>query len=105
MQISQREFCDNPNLYMDINDFAELFQKIKFDINDEELNYFFKIGNKNNEEGYILIKLFFQNIANIDWRENTIVENALTTEYVDFKKINNEFKVLYDDVIQAKFYN
>jgi hypothetical protein len=66
------------------------------------LNYLFQNKNANYEEAYISGKVFFINYPDIEWRENTIIENNLTTEYVDYKKINNEFKVLYDDVLQAK---
>ena len=57
-----------------------MFKKINFEINDEELNFFFRHKNINCEEGYILTKIFFETNSNIEWRENTIVENEVTTE-------------------------
>ncbi len=46
-KICKLEFCENPTIYLDINDFADLFKKIKFEISKPEVYCLFQQNNPN----------------------------------------------------------
>jgi hypothetical protein len=96
-KISKTEFCDNPEIFLDINDFKELFRKIHFVISNTEVTALFHHNNSSVEEGFILCKTFFDT-HRLDWKELSL--DKIDTEY-DMKKINDEFKALQDEVFQV----
>ena len=98
-KITKSEFCDNTEIFLDINDFKELFRKIHFAINNSEVTALFNYRNPSAEEGFILGKTFF-NSHKLAWKEISL--DKIDNEY-DIKKINDEFKVLQDEVFQVKF--
>ena len=96
-KISKMEFCDNPEIFLDINDFKELFRKIHCVISNAEVNALFNYNNPSVEEGFILCKTFFDT-HKLDWKEMSL--DKIDQEY-DMKKINEEFKALQDEVFQV----
>lgn len=97
-KISKRDFCDNPNLYLDINDFKDLFNKINFEITKSEYNFLFQHKNPNIDEGYILIQSFYDNFP-INWLDNNIENKEDVKEISSLSKINTEFKSLQDEIM------
>jgi len=94
---SKAEFCDNPEIFLDINDFKELFRKIHFVVSNAEVNALFHYNNPSVDEGFILCKTFFDT-HKLEWKELSL--DKIDTEY-DMKKINEEFKALQDEVFQV----
>lgn len=97
-KISRHEFCENPSIYFDINDFADLFKKIKFEISKPEVYCLFHQNNPNFSEGYILMQSFFDNYE-ISWFEIYTENKEEVQEPENLLKINNEFKALQDEVM------
>ena len=99
-KISKSDFCENPQIYLDINDFYELFKKIKFELSKAETHFLFQYKNANLDEGYILIQIFVENFSNC-WFDNTNENKEDVKEITSLLKINNEFKSLQDEVMKV----
>jgi len=97
-KICKLEFCENPTIYLDINDFADLFKKIKFEISKPEVYCLFQQNNPNYSEGYILIQTFLDSY-DISWFEIYTENKEEVKEPENLYKINNEFKALQDEVM------
>ena len=101
-KVLRTEFCDNPEIFLDLNDFKELFRKIHFVISNNELNALFAYNNPSVNEGFILCKTFFET-HKFNWKEVSV--DKIDNEY-DVKKINLEFKALQDEVFEVdNFFN
>jgi hypothetical protein len=98
-KISKNDFCDNPSIYLDVNDFNDLFKKVKFDITKHESKTLFFHKNPNSDEGYILVKSFFDSFP-INWHEKEVVKEEIIKDLPNLVKINNEFKSIHDEVMQ-----
>jgi len=96
-KVLRTEFCDNPDIFLDLNDFKELFRKIHFVISNKELNALFAYNNPSVNEGFILCKTFFDT-HKLNWKEVSV--DKIDNEY-DVKKINLEFKALQDEVFEV----
>jgi hypothetical protein len=95
--ISKSQFCDNTNLFFNFEDFLDLFKKIRFDFNRKDIKILFNHLNPNKEEGYILIKHFYNNL-NLEFKELTF-EN--TTEGCDLDRLNQQFKNLHSEILDV----
>jgi len=82
-----------------MNDFYDLFKKISFDITKPEIKTLFYHKNPNSEEGYILIKSFFENFV-VNWHEKEVPSKEEVKELPNMVKINDEFKAIHDEVMQ-----
>ena len=60
-QISKKEFSDNQNVFLPLDEFFELFKTIHLDLSDEEINYLFSNKNPNKNDGYIYFNTFLDN--------------------------------------------
>ena len=60
-QISKKEFSDNQNVFLPLDEFFELFRSIHLDLSDEEINYLFSNKNPNKNDGYIYFNTFLDN--------------------------------------------
>ena len=60
-QISKKEFSDNQNVFLPLDEFFELFKSIHLDLSDEEINYLFSNKNPNKNDGYIYFNTFLDN--------------------------------------------
>ena len=97
------DFCDNLNLFLNFDQFKDLFKNINFIINETEAKYLFEIKNPIFKEGYIQISSF-ENNHNIKFKKYE--EELINTSY-DIKKMNNQFKQLNNevsDLINADLY-
>jgi hypothetical protein len=95
--ISFNEFCDNPDIFIDMTTFKELFKKIRYDMSTSEFNALFWFENRLAKEGYILMKNFHKTFSSsIKWKKvNLDNPNA---EY-DVRRLNKEFKDLHKEVL------
>ena len=60
-QISKKEFSDNQNVFLPLDEFFELFKNIHVDLSDDEINYLFSNKNPNKDDGYIYFNTFLDN--------------------------------------------
>ena len=60
-QITKKEFSDNQNVFLPLDEFFELFKNIHLDLKDEEINYLFNNKNPNKNDGYIYFNTFLDN--------------------------------------------
>jgi hypothetical protein len=95
-EIKETDFCDNLQLFIDINDFKDLFRKIRFDISPLELKMLFYNRNPNSSEGVIQIKMFLDNYS-FQWK--TVYLENINTNY-DIKKLNSDFKNLHNEIME-----
>jgi hypothetical protein len=93
-KIKISSFIENPDIFLDFDEFMELFKNIKFDVKANELQLVFSFNNKNND--YLLGKTFLNNI-DIKWHEEAKPIVELTN--FNITDINQEFKNLKDEVL------
>ena len=60
-QITKKEFSDNQNVFLPMDEFFELFKNIHLDLNDNEIKYLFSNKNPNKDDGYIYFNTFLDN--------------------------------------------
>ena len=60
-QISKKEFADNQNVFLPLDEFFDLFKNIHVDLSDDEINYLFSNKNPNKDDGYIYFNTFLDN--------------------------------------------
>ena len=60
-QITKKEFSDNQNVFLPLDEFFELFKNIHLDLSNEEINYLFNNKNPNKNDGYIYFNTFIDN--------------------------------------------
>ena len=60
-QITKKEFSDNQNVFLPLDEFFELFKNIHLDLSDDEINYLFTNKNPNKNDGYIYFNTFLDN--------------------------------------------
>jgi hypothetical protein len=94
-KIKISNFIDNPDIFLDFDEFRELFRNIKYDIKDNELQILFNFNNKNSD--YLLGKTFFNNF-DIKWYEE--IEQQVELTNFNITDINQEFKNLKDEVLE-----
>lgn len=99
-KISQNVFMDNPQIFCNLEDFSDLFKKIKFEISQGEISLLFNNNNPSINEGFILGQKFLDNYSNVIWQQTQPVSNnsPRNTYNFDIKKINEEFASLKNDV-------
>lgn len=113
-KLKKTDLLDNSAIYLDLDDFKELFKRIRFEINQNELNGLFKYKNNSYDEGYLFGKNFLENIniANFTQEDNIyenvnygnieikdeIDERKNRIKKVDFNEINNQLKIIQNEV-------
>ena len=60
-QITKKEFTDNQNVFLPLDEFFELFKNIHLNLSNEEINYLFTNKNPNKDDGYIYFNTFLDN--------------------------------------------
>ena len=80
-QITQKEFSDNQNVFLPLDEFFELFKNIKLDLSNEEINYLFNNKNPNKDDGYIYFNTFLENY-NFEFYpgESTLINKSNTEQ-------------------------
>ena len=80
-QITKKEFSDNQNVFVPLDEFFDLFKNIHLDLTKEEINYLFSNKNPNKDDGYIYFTTF---IENYDFKfypgESTLINKSGTHE-------------------------
>ncbi len=61
-KLKKSDLLDNSCIYLDMDDFKELFKRIRFETNQNELNCLFKFRNNSFDEGYLYGKAFLENL-------------------------------------------
>ena len=103
-KLKKTDILDDSRIYLDIDDFKELFKRIRFDITSSELNSVFKYKNNSYEEGYIFGKIFTENciLENLPYDETFETKKTnkkINTENkLDFKEINHDLKEIMEEV-------
>jgi hypothetical protein len=93
-KIKITDFIENPDIFLDFDEFKELFRNIKYEIRDSEIEILFNYNNKISD--YLLGKTFLNNIS-IKWYEEPLPTAELTN--FNIVDINQEFKNLKDEVL------
>lgn len=94
-KITLSEFCDNPTLYLNEEEFGDLFRKVKFHLKPGQLSALFEQNNPFIKEGFIQIKKFVTN-HELEFKE----ESRLLPLQTDEKKalMARDFQDLNSDI-------
>ena len=114
-QITKKEFSDNQNVFLPLDEFFELFKSIHLDLSDEEINYLFNNKNPNKNDGYIYFNTFLDNYefkfypgestlinkSNTDNQSNhsNYTSLLLTKQEKITPAIQNEFNLFKNDIL------
>ena len=60
-QITKKDFADNQNVFVPLDEFFELFKNFNLDLTKEEINFLFCNKNPNKDDGYIYFTTFLEN--------------------------------------------
>ena len=88
-QISKREFSDNQNVFLPLDEFYELFKNIHLDLTDEEIKYLFNNKNPNKADGYIYFNTFLENYEFKFYPGESTLINRSNTENQNQNESNN----------------
>jgi hypothetical protein len=111
-KIGKSDFMDNPKLFMNFEDFKDLFKKKRFELSQNELSFLFTYKNSSHEDGYILGETFFINFNKLQWsdsqntfesEENKRINRGNSNANAnaeDAYKINQEFRIFQDDILK-----
>ena len=80
-QITKKEFSDNQNVFLPLDEFFELFKNIHLDLSNEEINFLFNNKNPNKDDGYIYFNTFLDNY-NFEFYpgESTLINKSNTEQ-------------------------
>ena len=80
-QITKKDFTDNQNVFLPLDEFFELFKNIHLNLSNEEINYLFTNKNPNKEDGYIYFNTFLDNY-NFEFYpgESTLINKSNTEQ-------------------------
>ena len=80
-QITKKEFADNQNVFLPLDEFFELFKNIHLNLSNEEINYLFNNKNPNKDDGYIYFNTFLDNY-NFEFYpgESTLINKSNTEQ-------------------------
>jgi len=80
-QITKKEFTDNQNVFLPLDEFFELFKNIHLNLSNEEINYLFNNKNPNKDDGYIYFNTFLDNY-NFEFYpgESTLINKSNTEQ-------------------------
>ena len=114
-QITKKEFSDNQNVFLPLDEFFELFKSIHLDLSDDEINYLFNNKNPNKNDGYIYFNTFLDNYefkfypgestlinkSNTDNQSNhsNYTSLLLTKQEKLSPAIQNEFNMFKNDIL------
>jgi hypothetical protein len=99
-KLTRDKICDNINLFLNFEDFKEMFKKVRFDCKPSDLMILFIHQNANKDEGYISIRKFFEMIS-LSFYEIKTIEVEKPILVLDHKKINDEFKNLHSEILDV----
>ena len=93
-QITKKEFSDNQNVFLPLDEFFELFKNIHLNLSNEEINYLFTNKNPNKDDGYIYFNTFLDNY-NFEFYpgESTLI-NKSNTEHNKNETSNSNYTSL-----------
>ena len=114
-QITKKEFSDNQNVFLPLDEFFELFKNIHLDLKEDEINYLFNNKNPNKDDGYIYFNTF---LDNYDFKfypgESTLINKSNTDNQSNHSNytslllnkpdkitpaIQNEFTIFKNDIL------
>ena len=93
-QITKKEFSENQNVFLPLDEFFELFKNIHLDLLNDEINYLFNNKNPNKDDGYIYFNTFLENY-NFEFYpgESTLI-NGTNTENNKNESSNSNYTSL-----------
>ena len=114
-QITKKEFSDNQNVFLPLDEFFELFKNIHLDLSNDEIKYLFSNKNPNKNDGYIYFNTFLDNYefkfypgestlinkSNTDNQSNhsNYTSLLLTKQEKLSPAIQNEFNMFKNDIL------
>jgi hypothetical protein len=114
-QITKKEFSDNQNVFLPMDEFFELFKNTHLDLNENEIKYLFSNKNPNKDDGYIYFNTFLDNYefkfypgestlinkSNTDNQSNHSNYTSLLLNKPDkiSPDLQNEFNVFKNDIL------
>ena len=80
-QITKKEFSENQNVFLPLDEFFELFKNIHLNLSNKEINYLFENKNPNKDDGYIYFNTFLENY-NFEFYpgESTLINKSNTEQ-------------------------
>ena len=81
-QITKKDFSENQNVFLPLDEFYELFKNIHLDLLTDEINYLFNNKNPNKDDGYIYFNTFLENY-NFEFYpgESTLINKSNTENF------------------------
>ncbi len=107
-QITKKEFSDNQNVFLPLDEFFELFKNIHLDLSHDEINYLFSNKNPNKDDGYIYFNTFLDNY-NFEFYpgESTLINKSNTEQNKNESNNSNYTSLLLNkpDIITPAIQN
>ena len=94
-QISKKDFSENQNVFLPLDEFYELFKNIHLDLLTDEINYLFNNKNPNKDDGYIYFNTFLENY-NFEFYpgESTLINKSNTENFNKNESSNSNYTSL-----------
>ena len=94
-QITKKDFSENQNVFLPLDEFYELFKNIHLDLLTDEINYLFNNKNPNKDDGYIYFNTFLENY-NFEFYpgESTLINKSNTENFNRNESSNSNYTSL-----------
>ena len=94
-QITKKDFSENQNVFLPLDEFYELFKNIHLDLLTDEINYLFNNKNPNKDDGYIYFNTFLENY-NFEFYpgESTLINKSNTDNLNKNESSNSNYTSL-----------
>jgi len=93
-QITKKEFTDNQNVFLPLDEFFELFKNIHLDLLADEINYLFNNKNPNKDDGYIYFNTFLDNYNFEFYPGDSTLINKSNTDNIKNESSNSNYTSL-----------
>ena len=93
-QITKKEFTDNQNVFLPLDEFFELFKNIHLDLLSDEINYLFNNKNPNKDDGYIYFNTFLDNYNFEFYPGDSTLINKSNTDNIKNESSNSNYTSL-----------
>ena len=93
-QITKKEFTDNQNVFLPLDEFFELFKNIHLDLLADEINYLFNNQNPNKDDGYIYFNTFLDNYNFEFYPGDSTLINKSNTDNIKNETSNSNYTSL-----------
>ena len=94
-QITKKDFSENQNVFLPLDEFYELFKSIHLDLLTDEIKYLFNNKNPNKDDGYIYFNTFLENY-NFEFYpgESTLINKSNTENFNKNESSNSNYTSL-----------